>query len=138
MNNKEPKRLYIEYTESEYGGEAIDPEDRWTSYTDRVRSVKFIRLHRNPPGNRFFYDSIELRNDKLSDLDKLYLAVIRYSTGNTFGRCNGCWHIVGVAPTYDIAKAMIKEALESEDSYKPWEGYFEHYEDDEVHTLEVV
>lgn len=134
---KEPKRLYIEYTESESGGDPIDPEERWTSYTDKYREVEFIRLHREVPKNRFFYDSIELVNDELANLDKLYLAVIRYSTGSTFGHVEGCWHVVGVAPTYKIAEAMIKEAIEGE-GYKPWEGYFEALTGDEIHTLEVV
>lgn len=135
--NKEPKRLYLEYTESETGGDPIDPTDRWTSYTDRYREVTFIKLYREPPAGRFFYDSVELINDELANLKELHLAVIRYSTGNTFGHTEGCWYIVGVAPTFDIAKMMIKEALEG-DGYKPWEGYFESYTDDEIHTLEVV
>jgi len=137
MSKTEPKRIYVTYNESESGGDPIDPSDTWTSYTDKFREVEFLRLYREPPKDRFFYDSIQLVKDELADLDKLYLAVIRYSTGSTFGHVEGCWHIVGVAPTYKIAELMIEGALNG-DGYKPWEGYFERYTDSEIHTLEVV
>jgi hypothetical protein len=140
---KEPKRLYIEYNRSEYGGEAIDPSDRWSNRTVTVITVDFIRLHREQPKNRFFYDSIEVLNEDLIKLDKLYLAVVRYSTGDTFGRTEGEWDIVGVAPTYKIAEVMLEEAIKPAKpgdykNYKPWEGYFERLEDTEIHTMEVV
>lgn len=140
---KEPVRLYIEYTEYESGGEAIDPEDRWSSREDAHKEVEFIRLHREQPKNRFFYDSIEVSNPDLVKLDKLYLAVVRYFTGDTFGRTYGMWHVVGVAPTYKIAEMMLTEATvpaEQGDykNYKPWEGYFEGLTDTEIHTMEVV
>lgn len=140
---KEPKRLYIEYNRNEYGGEAEDPTDRWSNRTDRVITVNFVRLHREPPKNRFFYDSIEVSNEDLIDLDKLYLAVVRYSTGDTFGRTEGEWHIVGVAPSYKIAQLMLDEATSPATegdykNYKPWEGYFERLTDTEIHTMEVV
>lgn len=142
MENQE-KRIYIEYTTSEYGGDRIDPDDRWSSRTDRVITVNFIRLHREPPKNRFFYDSVEFSNEDLLKLDTLYLAVVRYSTGDTFGRTEGAHSIVGVAPTYKIAEAMLAEAIKPTKegdykNYKPWEGYFERLTDTEIHKLDLV
>lgn len=76
-------------------------------------------------------------------MNKLFLAVVRYGTGDTFGHTTGAWYIVGVAPTREIAQAMLKE--ESEPSkqgdylrYKRWEGYFESLEDTEIHELDLV
>ncbi len=144
MEKKEElKRLYVEYYESSAGGEALEPEERWSQREDTVKEVEFKRLHREPPKHRFFYDSIEVSNEGLLALDTLWLAVVRYSTGDTFGRTTGCWALVGVAPTYKIAEAMLEEATKPTKegdykNYKPWEGYFESLTDTEIHKLDVV
>lgn len=135
---KAPSRLYIEYNRHENGGDAIDPDDRWSSRTERNITVDFIRLHRQQPTNRFFYDSVEVSNEKMLECEKLFLVVVRYGTGDTFGHTNGAWHVVGVAPTYQIANLMLEEALKPGTGYKPWEGYFESYEGSEIHELSVV
>ncbi len=139
---KEAARLYIEYDQFENGGDSIDPNDRWSNRTDRVIEVNFIKLHRQQPAHRFFYDSIEINKD-LAKIDKLYLCVVRYSTGDTFGRTTGEWYIVGVAPNYQIASLMLQEAIiPSKEgdyrNYKPWEGYFERLETTEIYELSVV
>lgn len=136
-------RLFIEYNSYEEGGDAIDPDDRWSCRTDHVIEVDFIRLHRQQPAHRFFYDSIEVPNEKMMEMDKLFLAVVRYSTGDTFGHTTGAWSVVGVAPTYQIASLMLEEALKPAKegdykNYKPWEGYFESFERTEIHELSVV
>lgn len=143
MNKKEePVRIYLDYSESRSGGAAHDPTDRWTSHDDIVIDVEFKRLHRSQPA-KFFYDSFELSNPDLAKLDKLYMAVVRYSTGNTFGHTQGAWHVEGFAPTYQIAELMLEEATKPSikgdyKSYKPWEGYFERLTNTEIYTMEVV
>ena len=140
-----PKRVYIEYDEYATGGEPED-DGEWSCRSDTVKTVTFKRLHREKPANRFFYDSIELANDKMIDMDHLFLAVVRYSTGNTFGHTTGEHYIVGIAPTYEIAQMMLDEETKpspknshgSQIRYKPWEGYFESLEDTEIHQLRLV
>lgn len=142
---EEPLRLYVEYDERRSGGEPEDPEDRWTSHSDVDVEVTFKKLYREPPKHRFFYDSVEVSNPKMLELNTLYLAVVRYGTGDTFGHTNGAWYIVGVAPTYEIAKAMLDEETKPSgppkkgeyQRYKRWEGYFESLEDTEIHDLDV-
>lgn len=140
---KEPLRVYIEYNRSATGGELIEPEERWSSREDTIVEVEFIRLHRNPPKERFFYDSIEISHPDMLKLDKLFLAVVRYGTGDTFGHTSGEFHVVGLAPTYQIAEAMLEEETKPSKpgdyrSYKCWEGYFESLEGTEVHELSLV
>lgn len=143
---QETFRLYVEYKESRTGGLAHNPEDQWSSHEDVDVNVKFIRLHREAPKHIFFYDSVEVSHKKMLELDKLFLAVVRYGTGDTFGHTNGAWYIVGVAPTYQIAKAMLEEETKPSAApkkgewqrYKRWEGYFESLEDTEIHELSVV
>lgn len=137
---EEPVRVYIEYDETRSGGDAIDPGERWTSHTDVDVEVKFIRLHREQPKNRFFYDSIELPNKKMLEMDRLFLAVVRYGTGDTFGHTNGAWYVAGIAPTYKIAEAILEEETKPspKGGYKQWEGYFESLDGTEVHGLSLV
>ena len=139
----EPLRVYVEYDRTESGGEAIDPGERWSNRTDRVVEVDFVRLHRESPEHRFFYDSIVINHPDMLKLDKLFLAVVRYSTGDTFGRTTGEFSLVGLAPTYQIAQAMLDEATTPSKqgdykSYKPWEGFFERLEGTEIHELSLV
>lgn len=140
---KEETRVYIEYDSYSSGGERVDPDYQWSDRTERVTTVNFKKLHRKSPTSRFFYDSVEVSNPKMLELDELYLAVVRYRTGDTFGTTTGAWHVVGVAPTYKIAELMLKEATAPSEPgdyshYKPWEGYFESLEDTEIHKLYLV
>lgn len=146
-NKKESlPRVYIEYDESRTGGEIIDPNDKWSSREDVDVTVNFVRLYREQPKHRFFYDSVELPNKDMLKLGKLFLAVVRYGTGDTFSHTNGCWYVVGVAPTYDIAKAMLDEETKPSEPakrghtqrYKRWEGYFESLDGTEIHELSLV
>lgn len=84
----------------------------------------------------FFYDSIEIHDERLLKFDNLFLCVVRYETGDSFGRTYGAWHLVGLAPTYEIAKLTLEQHMKS-DAYKPWQGYFERFQDTEIHELTV-
>lgn len=138
----EPKKVYIEYDTHESGG-IPESDERWCSRSDTVITVNFKRLHREPPANRFFYDSIDLPHEGMLKMDHLWLAVVRYSTGDTFGHTTGAWYVVGIAPTYEIAQMMLDEETKPSKEgdyrrYKPWEGYFESLEDTEIHELRLV
>lgn len=135
----EQKKVYIEYDSHQSGGEP-ESDEEWSCHSDTVITVNFKRLHREPPANRFFYDSIDLPHDGMLKMDHLWLAVIRYSSGDTFGHSTGHWHIVGIAPTYEIAQLMIDEEIKpsTPGKYKCWEGYFESLEDTEIHELRLV
>lgn len=142
MNKKQPIRVYIEYEETRTGGEADDPEDEWTSHATEYVSVKFLNLYKEPPAHKFFYDSIELPNDKMIKLKELYLAVVRYSTGDTFHHTEGAWYIAGIAPTSDIAKAMLDEETKPSKgkirNFKRWEHYFNSLEGTEIHKVNLI
>jgi hypothetical protein len=133
---KEPLRLYFIYDEHRSGGESLEPDNRWSSHADINIEVKFHEFYRNPPTHRFFYDSKEV-SEEIYNASRAYLAVVRYSTGSTFGNTYGAWHIVGIALTREDAEKMLKEAVEDEGGYKPWVGYFESLTDTEVYGLVI-
>lgn len=135
----EPKRVYIEYDTHRSGG-IPESDESYCNRSDEVITVNFKRLHRERPANRFFYDSIDLPHDDMLKMDHLFLAVVRYSTGDTFGHTRGAWYVAGIAPTYKIAQMMLDEETKPSEPgrYKPWEGYFESLEDTEIHELRLV
>lgn len=133
---KESLRLYFTYDERSTGGEDINPEEEWSDRTPTTIEVRFREFYRTPPAHRFFYDSVEVDEDTFNS-DEAYLAVVRYSTGDTFGHTDGAWHIVGAANSVKKAEEMLQIALNSKDSYKPWEGYFERFERTEIERLIV-
>lgn len=138
MKQHKEYRLYFTYNETSSGGDALE-EGRYASRSDQEINIKFLNIYKSQPKDRFFCDSIELSEkeyDLLSKKDFLYLAVIRYSTGDTFGRTNGAWSVVGVSATRIAAEKLCKKALEGI-GYKPWEGYFERYSHFETHLLKV-
>lgn len=135
--DKEPSKVYIEYDEIRTGGEPED--DSMYSYReDAYITVDFKCLHKSQPKHRFFYDSKEVPEEFLKK-DRLYLAVVRYSTGDTFGHTEGAWHIVDVCDSYKAAHDLLEEEIKpSTKGYKPWEGYFERFERTEIHELFLV
>ena len=135
--------LYLLYDEHRTGGEICEGDEgsEWPNHDPTTVTVTFQSLHRSASGTgRFFYDAIEVVPDVAAQVS-LCLAVVRYSTGNTFGRTNGMWSVVGAYTTPALAEAALAEALDpssSQHQHKPWEGYFERVEQTEVHVVPVM
>lgn len=133
--------LYILYREERSGGDICEGEEdsEWPNHDPTNVVVTFQSLHRTAAGTgRFFYDAIEVIPDVAAQTS-LCLAVVRYSTGDTFGRTNGMWSVVGAYPTVTLAETALSQALDPANSqHKPWEGYFERVEQTEVHVVPVM
>jgi hypothetical protein len=71
--------------------------------------------------------------------DTLWVVVVRYSTGDTFGRAKGRGYIEGVFRTQKSAERRVMHIKNGGDSlkqgYTPWHGYFEYLES--VEAVEV-
>lgn len=75
--------------------------------------------------------------------DYVYLVVVRYQDGNTFGTTYGYWnvHLVttdqkeAVDRRADILNGTLPKAPGT--NYHPWEGYFTHLEDVEIHAFKL-
>lgn len=134
--------LLVVYQQSSEGGDAIDPDDRWSSRTDEHRTVTFKALLREYESNQShftsFTSSATVSVDEVTRNSQTgYLAVIRYSDGDTFGHTSGMWMIVGCYSTYNDASAALLTALNAVGVYKPWTGYFASLEGTEVHPLPI-
>lgn len=130
--------LYMTYREYRSGGEALDPDDRWTSYSDEYIDFTPTGIFAGRENAGVFAHGLasdEVKGEfERGDIG--YLLIVRYSTGDTFSHTNGYWTIIGF---YKDAKEAveIKDKINdgSYEGYKPWVGYFESLEDVELHTM---
>lgn len=135
--------LWITYDESSTGGES-EGGGEWSSRAD-----EFIEFHvtgaftTERDGMRT--ETVEVNFDP-APLAFVYVLVVRYRSGNTFGSTYGNGHIEGAyesaAQVEAVGKAIRNGSHEkgSYDSYRalkgigdgylhiPWEGYFERLE----------
>lgn len=140
MNNKEYK-FYISLSERATGGKPYPGEEGpYASCEPTHKETDFLRAYATPPQNLMFCESVEVSESEYHYLIKkkqVYLAVVFYSDGDTFGTTYGLFKISGIAATEVTAKRLNKKALE-EDDYKPWEGYFSNLMSTEVYLLDLV
>jgi hypothetical protein len=158
---KTQNQIYLVYRESHSGGEPENPEDRWTShsplYTEFYPQALYLNL-------QSFQETINVSWEPKLD-QKVWIVVVRYQSGNTFGTSHGNWTIVGAYLTSQDAEAiatiinkypgkadysrfsekrnksdreLLEEAIQpyvGEHFYPSWFGYFERYEGVEVHEI---
>lgn len=130
--NSDSPRVYIEYTSSTTGGERLNPEERWSDRADQTTTLSVQRLYASEPKHLFFKDSIEV-DPSVLECSEVYLVVVRYQTGDTFGRSLGNFHFYSVRKTEQEAiedRFACETPVKKGDygSYRPWDGYFERLE----------
>lgn len=133
-----PNCVYMTYVEDREGGEVCEGEEDlpYPSHEDEETTFDPTGLYLNAPA---WSETIEVDFDPSSYLgQEIYVVVVRYSTGDTFGRRNGAWKVVGA---YVNEEQVVKIEKSIEDgSYNkghdvPWEGYFESFEGIERHVF---
>jgi len=142
---KSEPSLYLKYNESRSGGEICEGQenDSWPSHEDE--NIDFdpeylvLAAEDNRPDWVEEIKDIDFEPSKY--VNKLvYLVIVRYYDGGTFGRTCGYWKIM-------LCTTKQKEALKLEKSirdgsyqkgeYLEWNGYFAGLEDVEIHSLEI-
>ena len=83
------KMLYLGYTSTSTGGEA-ESNEQWASHSPRYIKVKFTSLSRE--SGTFFGHNIVV-TDEVYAADEVYLIVVRYQDGDTFGTSHGNWTV---------------------------------------------
>jgi hypothetical protein len=135
--------LYLVYEDYRTGGKICEGQENesWPSYKDVNITTNFISLHKTQQGtNRFFYDAIEVNKNLLKEKN-LYLAIVFYFDGGTFGRTCGYHHIVGLYKSPDEAKQATDNVVNSSvdrKGYYPWVDYFAGLESTGIFLLLVL
>lgn len=140
----EPRKLFVTFTEDESGGEPEDPSDRWTHHADRVKTMTVKGIHKTAPDPRTFgrhvsYDGIVVEDEEVFKKQFVYLVVVRYYDGGTFGRTCG-YHIFWSIRATEAEVIADKENIQGpkKDGYREWDGYFSGLEDVEIHLLPLL
>lgn len=162
--------VILTYSETRSGGEPIDPTDKWTDheteYIDWRPYCVFVDDDKKKAREKTSDWGVEsLSSNKPLDIsvgDTVFIVVVRYQTGGTFGCSSGNWQIEGVFTTSEEAFKMkeliqednkayidsrqcirggnnvaIEEKYVSSNGYKCWQGYFEVLESVEVSVFKA-
>ncbi len=147
---EQPKSyVWLLYDSFSSGGGIIDPDEKWSSREDAYIEFTPLQLLCNEPGV-VFQEQIEIDFDPVSLAGgKVYVLVVRYTSGNTFGRSFGHWTVEGCSPDLEsiskqktlikkdndqylgaigAAKRNRKSTYLSDRGYNAWQGYFESLE----------
>jgi len=73
----------------------------------------------------------------VSGYESLFVVVVRYSTGDTFGHTTGKGRLAGAFVDWDKAEELGKKIVKGTETYedvcshscRAWNGYFSHVED---------
>lgn len=164
--------MILTYQETKSGGEVEDPEDRWSYHTPVETYWNPIALYLEDSALKKdgYIPCRNIQTVSCPDAKKgeiVYLVVVRYTTGCTFGSVQGCWEIINAYKTQEEANA-IANVIEEDDKaeklyehqykehqyngkpkpeelvlkykgsdYVPWRGYFEALEEVEIHPMVV-
>jgi len=118
-------KVYLKYTEY-----SID-ESNESDFSEEYTTLSVDGLYKEKPSCGY-YETFEIDDKKRGT--KLYIVVVRYSTGSTFGQSNGCSYFEGIYNTAEEAGAISDSIYKNKYlGYRPWHGYFERLEDVEIH-----
>tara|TARA_Y100000034_G_scaffold135253_1_gene206424 strand:+ start:1686 stop:2126 length:441 start_codon:yes stop_codon:yes gene_type:complete len=124
--------LYFDIAERTSGGEPLSDEqwsDRAPQHTEiQVKSASFTR------NEGFWVNESFLVDPDLQKADKLYLVIVRYQDGDTFGTSYGNHQIVACYDTYDAAWACDPNKVAE---YRSWDGYFSRWEGKEIYEFDM-
>ena len=108
---EEPKYLYLVYDEYTEGGEICegDEDSEWPNYEPIYHSFE-PRALLHDDSNQSWVETINVDFDAKVG-SRVYLVIVRYSSGSTFGTSHGHWNIPAVKETYAEAEAIM-DAIE--------------------------
>ncbi|MDE2095710.1 MAG: hypothetical protein KGL39_00505 [Patescibacteria group bacterium] len=123
--------LYVDYCESYSGGEIRAGQENkdWPDYEDEYIDFRITSCHLEK-GNAEWLRQEENVAFKPEIGQKVYIVLVRYTTGSTFGTVYGAWFIAGVYDDENRAKEVEGkiEAGKWSDS-GVWTGFFSSLEE---------
>ena len=131
--------MYMTYHEDESGGQPLPGESgRFACREDGRIDFFPKKLYSEVDENTFYWvETLYCNFDPKGMIGKeVYVLVVRYRTGDTFGHSTGQWFVEGAYLDGDKAREVAE--LINNDKYKgnkPWNGYFERLENVELHKF---
>lgn len=141
------KRLYLGYKTSSSGGQR-ESDEPYSCRSPEYITVTFTSLSRE--SGTFFGHNIEV-TDEVYAADEVFIVVVRYRDGDSFGSSHGNWTVWAATATeaeaVKIAESitdgsLVKEAEKAKGNGGwvsfPWTGHFNGLEGVEVHGFRVA
>lgn len=128
--------MYVKYHHTIEGGEVSPGQEAedWPSYEPATHEYTFLYVTKAHPSG-YDYEEVEV-DKKTFNSHGVYMALIKYSSGDTFSTSSGNIEILGLFNTKTRAEAHLKKRV-TEEGYRPWEGYFNTLESQDVIRLDV-
>lgn len=136
----ESYEVYLIYDSETWGGAVCkgDEGSDWPNHEPTNTSFTPKGLRLKAPG---WSETIKVDFDP-SRSKHLYVVIVRYSSGGTFGTTHGNWHIQGAYKSY-VKAEKVEIAISNskgkyaEGNYNPWQGYFESLEKVTIERLDI-
>lgn len=149
--------LHVDYdSETETISDTLGEDGPWSGYREEDIYLTVNSLRRDT--NDAFCESIKVTED-MFNADELFLVVVRYSDGSTFGQTSGLYEFVAAFDNEKDCKELREEIkLDARKSsygfrpktkninysssrgllYTPWKGYFARLSSVEILSLPVL
>lgn len=142
MKEKEEKfELYLTYNETSEGGGICEGDENsdWPSHEDEYKTVTWEHLYKKYPKKTYCVETVSVDFDPDSIKKAVYVLVVTYQSGDTFGSSHGNWTVIGIYKQETKANKLLNQInKDTYQGYKPWDGYFERLESVEVIPMEIV
>lgn len=131
--------LWLTYDEQKSGGEICegDEDNEYPSHEDESIDFTLTGCFLKEKDVGYHRERVTVDFD-VSQGSAVWIVVVRYGTGGTFGHIDGAWGIIGIYQKEDEAvkiESSIKD--DSYEGYKYWQGYFESFQGVEITKLIV-
>lgn len=129
--------LSLDYNEDRRGGKP-ESDEPYSSRSPTYVEVSFHSLSRGSGTGRWG-SNIEVSRE-IYEAAEVYVVIVRYQDGDSFGTSHGNWCVAGVATTAEEARkieAAARLPQKDHSHYREWDGYFSGLEEVEIHAFRV-
>lgn len=116
-------KIYVSYTENRTGGASLSNE-KWSDREDTRVDFQLVGVSVVEPTD-WYKEPFDLDCQDLPNI--IYVVLVRYKDGDSFGSSYGNGHIEGIYSSEDEAQKIvesIRNKTYTKNIYVPWEGYF--------------
>lgn len=143
---KPPVEIYLDYDEHRSGGGICADDvgnDYPNHYDEHISFTPRALYWKREALSSWLCETIEVPSGVLLTTTA-FLVIVRYASGNTFGRSYGRWAIDGIyaepMAAADIARKISYDGNSHGNlgrGYTPWKGYFDRFTSADVHPLAI-
>jgi hypothetical protein len=126
-------KLYVTYSERRSGG--ICGEEQYSRRSDTIIDFQLNSVSYQEPED-WYKEPFEIDCTEIPQI--VYVVLVRYGSGDSFGQSYGHGQIEGVYLSEDEAQKIVESIRkETYTGYSPWIGYFNSLECVNYHPMMV-